>query len=459
MDKVLRPERLETDPNSSGASKEWLHWKRTFDNFLAVLPQEDLDKLTVLANYVSPAIFQHIEECTEYEAAVGILQALFVKPRNEIFARHILATRRQQSHETLDEYLQTLKTLSKDCNVQNVTAAQYRGESIRDAFISGLQCPLIHQRLLENNTLDLKTMFDQARALESAMRSSESYTVPPTPAPMEEQSDPSTLAAIEPEAPACFFCGNSEHPRSRCPSRDAICLKCQKKGHFSKVLREKAVNKNKVSASAWSPTLSTVPAGTPTSLQKSSATIDVEGIQVKALFDSGSSESFIHPSLVEKVALTVYPSSGTVSMATSAASLVKVSGTCVANLSYQGRKYDGFRLSVLPGLYADLILGLDFQSQHTSVVFHYGGSEPPPPVCGFSTLNVDPPEPFANLTADYHPIASKSRRYSQEDSAFIDEEVKRLLREGIIEPSRSPWRAQVVVTKDENHRRRLAIDY
>ncbi|KAL9975044.1 hypothetical protein ACROYT_G012160, partial [Oculina patagonica] len=80
-------------------------------------------------------------------------------------------------------------------------------------------------------------------------------------------------------------------------------------------------------------------------------------------------------------------------------------------------------------------------------------------VCGFSKLNIDPPEPFANLTADCHPIASKSRRYSQEDSTFIDEEVKRLLKEGIVEPSLSPWRAQVVVTKDENHRKRLAIDY
>ena len=113
----------------------------------------------------------------------------------------------------------------------------------------------------------------------------------------------------------------------------------------------------------------------------------------------------------------------------------------------------------MPGLCADLILGLDFQSQHSSVTFHYGGSEPPLAVCGFSKLNIDPPEPFANLTADCHPIASKSRRYSQEDSAFIDEEVKRLLKEGIIEPSLSPWRAQVAVTENENHKKRLAIDY
>ena len=72
---------------------------------------------------------------------------------------------------------------------------------------------------------------------------------------------------------------------------------------------------------------------------------------------------------------------------------------------------------------------------------------------------MDPAEPFANLTEDCHPIASKSRRYSQEDLKFIDGEVERLLKEGIIEPSNSPWRAQVVVTKDDNHKKRLAIDY
>ena len=192
---------------------------------------------------------------------------------------------------------------------------------------------------------------------------------------------------------------------------------------------------------------------------KSSGTVNIEGLEIKALFDSGRTESFIHPRLVEKVALTVHPSSGTVSMATSVSSTVSITGTCLADLSYQGCQYSGYRLSVLPGLCADLILGLDFQSQHLSVTFHYGGSEPPLAACGFSKLNTATPEPFANLTADCHPIASKSRRYSQEDSAFIDEEVKRLLKEGIIEPSLSPRQAHVVVTKDENHKKRLAIDY
>ncbi len=471
MDRVLRPERLDIDPNDNSAAKEWLHWKRTFANFLSVLPQEDLDKLTVLANFVSLSIFQYIEDCREYDEAIQTLQALFVKPRNEIFARHVLATRRQQPTETLDEYLQALKTLSKDCNFKNVTANQYCEESIRDAFIAGLQSNLIRQRLLEHKTLDLKTMFDQARALESAMRSSESYTLPPqpinaavppssqacSPSPTELPDSVSTLAAVASEGPSCFFCGNSKHPRSKCPAREAICLKCQKKGHFAKVCRGKPVQpKDKVSAAAWSPTLATVPS--PTSLSKSLASVDINGLKVKALIDTRSTESFIDPSLVEKAALIVHPSSSTVSMATSLSS-AKISGTCTVDLSYQERRYENLHLSVLPGLCADLILGLDFQTRHESVVFKYGGSEPPLSVCSFSTLNIDPPQPFANLMPECHPIATKSRRYSQDDSEFIDKEVTRLLAEGIIEPSHSPWRAQVVVTKDDNHKKRLAIDY
>ena len=63
MDKVLRPERLDADPKTHAAN-EWTHWKKTFENFMKVLPEENLDKLGVLINHVSPSIFEHIEKCT-----------------------------------------------------------------------------------------------------------------------------------------------------------------------------------------------------------------------------------------------------------------------------------------------------------------------------------------------------------------------------------------------------------
>ncbi len=79
--------------------------------------------------------------------------------------KYLLATRRQKSGETLVEFIQELRRLSKDCNLKSVSAEQYREELIRDSFINGLLSPLIRQRLLENSTLDLKSAFDQANAL------------------------------------------------------------------------------------------------------------------------------------------------------------------------------------------------------------------------------------------------------------------------------------------------------
>ena len=34
MEKALKPVRLDLDASSPGASKQWKHWRRTFENFL-----------------------------------------------------------------------------------------------------------------------------------------------------------------------------------------------------------------------------------------------------------------------------------------------------------------------------------------------------------------------------------------------------------------------------------------
>ncbi|PFX19707.1 Retrovirus-related Pol polyprotein from transposon gypsy [Stylophora pistillata] len=54
-----------------------------------------------------------------------------------------------------------------------------------------------------------------------------------------------------------------------------------------------------------------------------------------------------------------------------------------------------------------------------------------------------------------------ARQFSKEDQEFIHQETIRLLAEAIIEPSTSPWRAQVVISKDplQRHKKRLCIDY
>ena len=238
-----------------------------------------------------------------------------------------------------------------------------------------------------------------------------------------------------------------------------MCNKCQKKGNFSKVCRSNPASSQTGSSSpaVMCPTLATVNSNSPSSLSKSSSEIVIKGVSTRALIDSCSTESFIHPRLMKSLNLP-YPEHRDITTAQSSLS-ARTLGFCMVDLELGGKQYSKIRLSILPGLCADLLLGLDFQKQHQSVIFHLGGPQPPLEVCGLSMLMVGPPELFANLTADCHSIATKLRRYSHDEGKFIDAADQRLLKEGIIEPSNSPWRAQVVVTRNENHKKRLVIDY
>ena len=60
-------------------------------------------------NFVAPSVFEYIAECPDYESAMETLEQMYVKPANEIFPRHILATTKQESGKTMDQFLQKLK--------------------------------------------------------------------------------------------------------------------------------------------------------------------------------------------------------------------------------------------------------------------------------------------------------------------------------------------------------------
>lgn len=96
---------------------------------------------------------------------------------------------------------------------------------------------------------------------------------------------------------------------------------------------------------------------------------------------------------------------------------------------------------------------------HKSVEFEFHGCRPKLSVCGVATMYVDPPSLFPNLTEDCIPVSTPTRKFSELYENFIKEEVRSLLKNGIISESQSPWRAQVLVTKDERHKRRMVVDY
>jgi len=141
MDRFLTPRKLCADPESPPAEKEYRHWLRTFQNVLAQVresTQGGVDGFDIFVNYVSPNVYAYTEESETYANELERLQTTLSKPKNEIFARHFLETRKQQEEEFLDEFLQSLRQLSKDCSSKGVSAEQNRENFTRHDFINGL---------------------------------------------------------------------------------------------------------------------------------------------------------------------------------------------------------------------------------------------------------------------------------------------------------------------------------
>ena len=256
MDKLLRPAELDVDPNAPESHQVYKHWLCTFEKFLQAVEAAraegapKTDKYGLLVNYVSSEVYAYIEETTDYQQAITILRRAYVKPKNNIMARHLLSTRLQQPGESLEEFLKQLRQLAKDCNFEAVDAKTYDEQMIRNAFIKGLESNNMRQRILEQEDITLQRAFDLARSLHQAQEHANqlchvgNLAATQELTSKEEQTDENSTAASATKNVAnksnWFFCGEPYHSRGRCPAKEAECFNCQKRGIFQEfVVQEK----------------------------------------------------------------------------------------------------------------------------------------------------------------------------------------------------------------------------
>ena len=130
--KLMKPDRLDTDPQAVDAGKIFKFWLKSFELFLQTLQEErqterdratssftpsavEIPKLRFLLTSLSPTIYEYVEDAQTYDEAIKILKKTYKQQNNPVFARHLLATREQRAGESLSEFVQALKILAKDC--------------------------------------------------------------------------------------------------------------------------------------------------------------------------------------------------------------------------------------------------------------------------------------------------------------------------------------------------------
>lgn len=187
-----------------------------------------------------------------------------------------------------------------------------------------------------------------------------------------------------------------------------------------------------------------------------------------ALIDTGSTLSFVSYNFVCKAGIVRVPCDTVITMA-SENHASKTLGVCEVDLVIGNTELGRCKLLVLDKLCCDVLVGHDILRKHKSLVVNFEGKLPSisvsrykePVHLSMAIAKIKPAPLFSNLSPDIRPIACSSRRYSEAESAFIGKTVNELIDQGLIRPSNSPWRAQVlVVDLDKPHSKpRMVVDF
>ena len=182
------------------------------------------------------------DERKVYLTVLGKFDGFFQVRKNIIFERAKFNRRCQLAGETADQFIASLYNLAENCNYSDL-----KGEMIRDRLVVGIRDMALSEKL----QLDADLMLERAKTAvrqQEAVQEHQSILIGDrtSQVPITVDAVQGKQATGKPRKPAgagkperrsshkpCTRCGKGNHKRDKCPAREAICHKCQHKGHYS----------------------------------------------------------------------------------------------------------------------------------------------------------------------------------------------------------------------------------
>ena len=249
--------------------EQWTKWIRRFERFRiasGLSAKDDEAQVNTLiyamgdeADDILRSFNLSEDESKRYDAVKGKFESHFDKRRNVIYERARFNMRRQEENEAIDTFVTALYALAEHCGYGSL-----HDEMIRDRIVVGIRNTSLSERLQLDPKLTLESAVTQVRQSETVKQqqavlrgsSTLAQEIPvgavqrgrgnwkgkPFKGVNPGVNNGSQSSATSRDNPkGCSRCGKlAFHDKANCPAKDAICRRCNKRGHFQAVCRSAA---------------------------------------------------------------------------------------------------------------------------------------------------------------------------------------------------------------------------
>ncbi|UYV67442.1 hypothetical protein LAZ67_5000618 [Cordylochernes scorpioides] len=177
----------------------------------------------VLKNLCSPILPKN----KTFDNLIDILKRHFSPKRSIVVERFIFFKRMQLKEESISDYLVEIKRLASSCNFGN-----FLEDSLRDKMVCGLYNAKIQNRILSEGDISLAKIIEIALSMEAAEKNTKLFH-------LEQGEDCVDKLRMERKVESNFQNGKCKHcgklHKEPCRFKEAICFKCNKKGHIASI--------------------------------------------------------------------------------------------------------------------------------------------------------------------------------------------------------------------------------
>ncbi|UYV85033.1 hypothetical protein LAZ67_X004344, partial [Cordylochernes scorpioides] len=267
---------------------------------------------------VQRIFFNLPDEKENYEQTKMALDKYFTPHKNVVTERFKFRQRVQKDDESIDNYLISLRELSKSCEFGNLEA-----DMIRDQIIEKCNNKKLKEKLLQQENLTLSKTIDIARMLEISRK--EIRLLEPqndqtlnrvqnkpkkhynannfNKSRFTNQGTPSFSGASKPK---CYRCGLDTHSAQECGAKKMTCSYCNKLGHLFRACRNRPNQNNNRNHKNFNQTkVTTIQEENKTEVGESSdeytyytgaenkEKVQIDGSEINMIIDTGSDRTFI----------------------------------------------------------------------------------------------------------------------------------------------------------------------